>query len=356
MGQEEYQEKRGWKKDTARKYADKSISENICKIKKDRVENKSYFVGSPHVQMDYESQFPKLLVPKTWYIDKVIREAGLQTKKPKKRKKGGSEYLLYPIQCVRNLGYVQQSADFIGKKYISRRSEPINIFSSSYYSPFKLYQIKRILAEKSTYAIEELIKQWKIYPIPNIFREDNGLQFRGTARGKRYLGMFLRFLLNLNITPLFGSPSKPWTNPHIEGHNRVFNEKVWGNNLFTSLEQIDIECERFNQESLDLFKYKYSELVANGNFRYMEKNQKIITDRLQSKKNKKIYFIRFIESIEEKRKASIVILNETVYLPEKYNHQFAFVEWNIEKEQLLIYSEYKKNINLINQIKFRLNI
>ncbi|MBU4142097.1 hypothetical protein KKE99_04475, partial [Patescibacteria group bacterium] len=230
------------------------------------------------------------------------------------------------------------------------------IFSSSYYSPFKLYQIKRILAEKSTYAIEELIKQWKIYPIPNIFREDNGLQFRGTARGKRYLGMFLRFLLNLNITPLFGSPSKPWTNPHIEGHNRVFNEKVWGNNLFTSLEQIDIECERFNQESLDLFKYKYSELVANGNFRYLEKNQKIITDRLQSKKNKKIYFIRFIESIEEKRKANIVILNETVYLPEKYNHQFAFVEWNIEKEQLLIYSEYKKNINLINQIKFRLNI
>ena len=122
------------------------------------------------------------------------------------------------------------------------------------------------------------------------------------------------------------------------------------------MEQIDIECERFNQESLDLFKYKYSELVANGNFRYLEKNQNIVTGRLQSKKDKKIYFIRFVESIEEKRKASVIILNETVYLPEKYNHQFVFVEWNIEKEQLLIYSEYKKNINLINQIKFRLNI
>jgi len=122
------------------------------------------------------------------------------------------------------------------------------------------------------------------------------------------------------------------------------------------LEQIDIECERFNQESLDLFKYKYSELVANGNFRYLEKNQKIITDRLQSKKNKKIYFIRFVESIEKEKRASVIILNETVYLPEKYNHQFVFVEWNIEKEQLFIYSEYKKNINLINQTKFRLNI
>jgi len=306
--------------------------------------------------MDYENQFPETIVPKTWYIDKVIREAGLQTKKPKKRKKGGSEYLLFPTQCVRNLGYVQESANFIDKKYIAGRSEPINIFSSSYYSPFKLYQIRRILAEKSIYAIEELTKQWEIYPITNVFREDNGLQFRGTARGKRYLGMFLRFLLNLNIIPLFSSPSKPWTNPHVEGHNRVFNEKVWNNNFFSSLEQINTECERFNQESLDLFKYKYSEFIVNGNFRYLEKNQNIITDRLVSKKNKKVYFIRFVESIKEKRKSSIVILNETVYLPEKYNHQFVFVEWNIEKEQLLIYSEYKKGITLINQIKFRLNV
>jgi len=356
LDQEQYKEKRGWKKDKARKYTDKSISENICKIKKERIENKCYFVGTPHIQMDYENQFPKLITPKTWYIDKVIREAGLQTKKPKRKKRGGSKYLLYPVQCIRNLGYVQQSADFIGKKYILGRSEPINIFSNSYYSPFKLYQIKRILAEKSVYAIEELIKQWKIYPIPNILREDNGLQFRGTAIGKRYLGMFLRFLLNLNVTPLFSSPSKPWTNPHVEGHNRVFNEKVWSNNFFTSLGQIDIECERFNQESLDLFKFKYSELVVNGNFRYLEKNQNIITHKLQSKKNKKIYFIRFIESIEDKGKASIVILNETVYLPEKYNHQFVFVEWNIEKEQLLIYSEYRKNITLIKQTRFRLNI
>lgn len=306
--------------------------------------------------MDYANQFLKSELPKTWYIDKVIREAGLQTRKPKARKKGGAEYLLYPVQCIRNLGHIQESADFIGKKYIAGQSEPINIFSTSYYSPFKLYQIKRVLAEKSVYAIQELVNQWRKYPIPDLFRIDNGLRFRGTSRGKRYLGMFLRFLLNLNVAPLFGSPSKPWTNPSVEGHNRVFNEKVWGNNFFTGLEQIDVECERFNQESLDLFKFRYSQMIVNGNFRYLEKNQITITDKLQSKKNKKIYFIRFVESIEQGRKTSITILNETVILPEKYNHQFVFVEWNIEKEQLSIYSEYRKIITLIKQIKFRLNI
>ena len=306
--------------------------------------------------MDYAKKNPASEPPKTWYIDKVIREAKLQTRKPKTKKRGGSKYLLYPVQCIRNFGYIQQSADFIGKKYIAGRTEPVNIFSSSYYFPFKFYQIKRILAEKALYAIEQLKEQWLYYPIPNLFRMDNGLQFRGTASGKRCLGMFLKFLLNLNVTPLFGSPSKPWTNPHVEGHNRVFNEKVWSNNFFTSLEQIDNECERFNQESLELFKFRYSQLIFNGNFRYLEKNQTIATNKLLSKKNKKICFIRFVESYDEAKKATITILNVPIILPEKYNHQFVFVECDIEKELLSIYSEFEKQITLIKQIKFRLNI
>jgi len=48
------------------------------------------------------------------------------------------------------------SAGFIGKKYISGQSEPINIFSTSYYAPFKLYQIKPVNAKRALYAIEKL--------------------------------------------------------------------------------------------------------------------------------------------------------------------------------------------------------
>jgi len=307
--------------------------------------------------MDFAKKFTENETPKLWYINKVVRDAKLQTKVPKpRRRKGGSEYLLYPAQCIRRLGYVQQSADFIGKKYIAGRSEPINIFSSSYYFPFKLYRIERIIAEKAIYAIESITEQWRKYPIPNILRLDNGLQWRGTASGKRAIGMMLKFLLNLNVIPLFGSPSKPWTNPHVEGHNRVFNDKVWNNNFFTGLDQIERECDRFNNESLELFKYKYSQLVFNGNFNYIEPKQEVITDRLITAKGKKIYFIRFVESFEQGRKARITILNEIVCLPEKYNHQFVFVEWNIEKERLLIYSEFKQEITLIYQIKFRLNV
>jgi hypothetical protein len=79
-----------------------------------------------------------------------------------------------------------------------------------------LYQIKPVQAEKAAYAIENLIQLWRKYPLPEVLRLDNGLQFRGSGSGKRSLGTFLKFLLNLNIKPLVGSPSKPWTNPHIE--------------------------------------------------------------------------------------------------------------------------------------------
>lgn len=347
----------GWIKGKSRKYSDKElITKRICKLKKTRLKNKSYFHGSEYIQMDYAKQYPKDTLPSLWFIQETIRQAGLQTRKPKQKKPGGSEYLLYPVQCIRNLPGVHQSSDFIGKKYITGSSNPINIFSSSYYSPFKLYQIKRITAEKAVYVVEQWQQQWQIYPIPDIERLDNGLQFRGTASGKRALGIVLKFLLNLNVTPVFGAPSKPWTNPHIEGHNRVFNEKVWSSNWFTDTAQLDTECERFNQESQELLQFKYAQLIVNGNFNYLEPSRQIVTDRLKTTKGKKIYFIRFVESFEQKAPGQITIMNEVITLPEKYTHQFVFVEWDLFKEQLSIYSEFKKVITFIKRVRFRLNL
>ncbi|MFH1677718.1 MAG: hypothetical protein ABH888_02835, partial [Patescibacteria group bacterium] len=111
-----------------------------------------------------------------------------------------------------------------------------------------------------------------------------------------------------------------------------------------------------NQESLEFFKFKYSQFLSNNNFNYLESKQKIITDKLTTVKSKKIYFIHFVESQDNNQTSNITILNEIVYLPEKYNHQFVFVEWDIEKEQLLIYSEFEKQITLIQQTKFKINL
>lgn len=357
LSKETYEDNRGWDKNKARKYIDDRISERICELRNKRVESKNYFIGSEYLRMDYAKKYSNNEIPSLWFIAETIRKEKLQTRRTKKKRRGGSEYLLYPTESIRNLGYIYQSADFIGKKYISGKSEPINIFSTCYHAPIKLYQIQRILAEKANYAIEVLIKLWQTYPIPDVFRIDNALQFRGTARGKRAIGKFLIFLLNLGITPLFSSPSKPWTNPNVEGHNRVFNEKVWSANHFVSLEQIDAECKRFNCESEELYKFKYSNLAVNNIniFKYLEKGQPINAAKLESTENKKIYFTRFAESLDVSKNAQIVIMNETVFIPEKYAHQFVFVEWNLKKEQLLIYSEYQKVKTFIKKVKFKIN-
>ena len=306
--------------------------------------------------MDYASKYPRETLPTLWYIKKTIQKANLQTRKPKKRRKGGSEYLLYPTESIRSLPGIHQSADFIGKKYIAGRTEPINFISASYYWPFKLYQVKRIQAEKAIYAINELQKIWMKFPMPHVFRIDNALQFRGSASGKRALGTFLIFLLNLNVIPLFGAPSKPWTNPHIEGHNRIFTEKIWNKNRFTSLEHIDQENERFNNESIELFKFKYSDYIFDNISRLLTSDTVVKTDSLRTRKDKKLYFIRFVESVEQQSNAYIYVMNETIYLPEQYTHQFIFAEWNIETEKLSLYSEYKKNITLIQRIPFKINV
>jgi len=331
------------------------IAKRICDLKQQRIEN-NYFVGDEYIQMDYAQRFPNETLPTLWYIKETVKKAKLQTRKPKQRRTGGSEYLLYPIHSIRSLKGIHQSADFIGKKYIGGRTEPINIFSTSYYSPFKLYQIKRIKAEKAVYAIEQLQHQWSRFPKPHVLRLDNGLQFRGTASGKRALGAFLIYLLNLNVIPLFGSPSKPWTNPHIEGHNRVFTEKVWKKNFFTSLEQIDQENDRFNNESIALFRFKYTKNMFDNISRLIDKSKIIRTDTLRTRKGKKLYFIRFVESIESPGDAQVTIMNESVSVPEKYTHQFIFCEWNIESEILSLYSEYNKSRSLIQQTPFKLNL
>jgi hypothetical protein len=45
--------------------------------------------------MDYAKQYPDQSLPSIWFIDEAVRKAGLQTRKPKKRKKGGSLSICY---------------------------------------------------------------------------------------------------------------------------------------------------------------------------------------------------------------------------------------------------------------------
>ncbi len=348
MSQVIYQEKRGWSKDRKRSHTEIE-EQRIIFLKKERI-NKNYFVGAPHVQMDYSKQFSKDPLPSEWFVKEVTRKAGLQTHEPKKRSKGKDivSRLLFPVKSIVGLGKVHQSCDFIGKKYIRGSKEPINIFSTSFYQWFELYQIWRVLAETSEQAMNALTNFWKIFPLPNVMRMDNGMTFRGTGIVAAHIGKYLKFLLNLNIVPLFSAAYQSYTNPHIEGHNRTFTEKLWTKNFFSSREEIDQECHKFNFESQEFFEWKFKERLVGASIRHLNVNSILDGEILRSTKGKKICFIRFVERWKETNEiAGIVVLNKFIEIPTCYIGQYVFVTLNLENATIIIVSEYHGNVTKI---------
>jgi hypothetical protein len=294
--------------------------------------------------MDYAKQYPSDPLPSEWFVKEITRKAGLQSLEPKDKKKKQNivSRLLFPIKSIISLGRVQQSCDFVGKKYIQGQSEPISIFATAFYQWLKLYRIWRVYGETSEAAIERLTNFYQTFPLPHVMRMDNSMTFRGAGREAARVGRFLKFLLNLNIIPLFAAPYQSYTNPHIEGHNRTFDDKLWQKNFFTSETEIDRECNRFNAESREFFEWKFKERLNDRGIRRMNSRSIIDSEILRSTKGKKICFVRFVERWREANDTSgIAVLDRFVEIPNLYLNQYVFVTLDLETARLLIVSEHQ---------------
>jgi hypothetical protein len=314
-------------------------------IKKTINERDDYLVGANHVQMHYSLKYAQDRLPSEWFIEEVTRRHDLQSKEIKRRKKSNSDIvkrLLYPIQSIIKLGKVQQSADFIGKKFIMGQTEPVSFFATSYYQWFKLYKIWQISAETVDNAVNCLKEFWLSHPLPHVLRIDNAMTFRGAGQLTAHLGRFLKFLLNLNIVPLFSAPYQSYTNPHIEGNNSTFARKVWSKNTFTHVSEIDREIKRFNKELERFYQWKFKERLSQPGLRYLEADQHTNIETLGSTRGKKVTFLRRVERwAEESGQHGVVLLNKFVALPEQYNNQYVFTVINLETATLHVYSEHE---------------
>lgn len=342
LGRKEYDDGRGWQEGVKRSHTSLE-EERIVALKKKRIGEKKFFLGARYVQMDYVKQFPNDPVPSTWFVNEVSRRHGLQTHEPKKRKKGQNivSRLKFPIRSIVRLGTIQQSSDFIGKKFITGRTEPVSIFSTAYYQWFSLYQIWRVSSETAESATGCLTRLWRTTPVPNVMRMDNGMTFRGTGSREAHVGRCVKFLLNLGIAPLFSSPYQSYTNPHVEGHNRTFTEKLWTKYHFTGDEDIDKECDRFNGESREYYEYASREKLKDPSLRFLLPEQEIRTDILCSTKGKNIFFIRFVERWNEREHlCGIVVLNRFVFIKESFLNQYVFVSLNLHTATLHVSSEH----------------
>lgn len=338
---EEYRDARGWTKGDRRVYVAEEET-RIVTLKQKRIDDHKYLQGAEHVQMDYAKKYPHDRRPSLWFIGDVFRTHALQTKRPKPKRKKQSivERLKFPIRTIVGLGRLQQSVDFVGKKFIAGRSEPIALFSTCYYQWLKRFTIWRTSAETVDSAVTCLTEFWTTNPIADVCRMDNGMQFRGTGRGVALIGHFVKFLLNLDVIPLFSAPYQSYTNPHIEGNNRTVSD-LWTAHHFTDVAAIDHEIALFNAEHEEFYRWHCAERLAEGTLRFMTPTTAIATDILRSTEGKNIYFIRFVERWKERGdQAGIVLLNRFVATPVAYIGQYVLACIHLETATLSIAEEH----------------
>lgn len=149
--------------------------------------------------------------PSVATINRILNRRGL-TKKKVPYHKSSIDYPEPPLNM--------QIMDLIGPRYIrgGQRYFLLTIISND----TRHAGVYPILSKSGTDITKSVVAFWKSYTVPDFLQMDNELSFKGSNRHPRGLGMLLRTILSLNVTPIFIPVCEPWRNGVIER----FNQKV----------------------------------------------------------------------------------------------------------------------------------
>ncbi len=334
-------DKRGWPKGKRRKWT-KATEDRIKKIHND-LENDpfEFYTGATAITDEWRKRYPNISPPPLITIGRILSDLGLSIKRKKGRNKGAARYLCYPEYTIYTLlgGRVLES-DFIGKKYITGRTEPLNFIAFSFKKEPKLRYFKRISGQTADNFIKQSDYFFKKFEKPNFMKVDNSLATIGSASRKRNVSKVMAFLLKKQIIPIFAVPRKPFSQASIEGNNSVFARKFWNKIDFKSVAEVDEKLEWFNLSSQRYTGYQPPKAKPRSKENFIPR----------------IYFIRQVkEDREQTGKAFIDVLNEKVLLPKPYINYFILAEWNLKQEQLYIYFEKEQTPKIIKKLSFKIN-
>jgi len=331
---------RGRKKGRRMKW-DKSTERRIKKIRKHlEEETKEFYTGATAVDLEWRRKYPEIDPPPLRTIGQIMSDLGLTKENKRGRNKGAAKYLCYPEHTIYSLlgGRVLES-DFIGKKYITGRSEPLNFIGFSFKKEPKIRYFKRIESQRADDFIAQSKHFFKEFEKPYYMKVDNDPATIGSGSGKRNISKVMKFLLENQVNPIFTVPKRPFTQASIEGNNSVFSRKFWNRIEFKSIEEVDEKIEWFNKSSIEYLGY------------YRPKEKKIKKEEFIPK----IYLIRQVEEDKEKKEGFINVLNEIIHLPKSYIKYYVLAEWNLKEERIYIRFEKEKESEIIKNISFKIN-
>jgi len=330
---------RGWPMGRARKWGPQTEDRVMQIHQKLKDDPQSFYWGPTAIQHTWKNIFPGDDVPPVRTIGKILKEQGLTHQK--ERRRGAAKYLCYPEYTVYNkLGHRVMEADFIGQKYLKGRAQPLHFIGFSFKKPPKLRYYRRIESSTAASFIKICSAFFRDHEKPDCIKIDNAAAHIGSHSGKRNISRVMAFLLEHEIIPVFTVPRRPFTQASIEGNNSVFSRKFWNQRTFSSVEEIDTQLEWFNQDSK----------------RYTGYQPPSVELRPQQPFKPKVYFLRQVrESSGSDSYGTINILNENINLPTAYINLFVLAEWNLIQEQLFVYLEKDKVLDLVTELDFSIN-
>ncbi len=332
---------RGWPKGKRRRWS-KTTENKIKEIYQDLENNPSeFYSGATAIADEWKRRNPKIPSPPLISIGRILKDLGLSKKRRKDKHKGAARYLCYPEYTIYTLlgGRVLES-DFIGKKYLAGRTEPLNFIAFSFKKEPKLRYFKRVVGQTADNFIKQSKSFFEKFEKPDFIKTDNCLATIGSASGKRNVSKAMKFLLENQVFPIFAVPKKPFSQASIEGNNSVFARKFWNRIDFKSAEEVDEKLEWFNLSSQRYTGYQIPKIKSKRKKNFIPK----------------IYFIRQVkEDQEQTGKAYIDLLNEKILLPKSYINYFVLAEWNLRKEILYIHFEKEQQPKMIKKLSFKIN-
>lgn len=299
-----------------------------------------FYTGATAIQQLYRQRYPDSPVPPLRTVGRMLKELGLsQPHRPKM--KGAAKYLCYPEHTVyATLGQRVLEADFIGRKYLQGRSEPVNFIGFSFKKAPKLRYFQRVPAQTTDALLGASETFFHSFEYPDVMKVDNCQAALGSGSGKRSLSRFMVFLLTRQILPVFAVPRKPFSQASIEGNNSVFSRKFWNQRRFTSLGEVDTQLNWFNEASRVYTGYEV------GAQRHRASKPSFIP---------RVYFIRQVKEATATGTGYIEVMNETVPVRQAYINYFVLAEWNLNTEELNVLFEQNEQSTVIQTMEFPIN-
>lgn len=321
------EDRRGWPKNKPRKYTHRQEKKILTLYHSLKNNPSHFFCGATAIANEWRSFYPCLKTPHLRFIGRVLKKHNLTQRIKKGRNKVTSRYLLYPDYTILNTIAKNSllEIDFIGKKFIRGRTEPVNFLAFSLRGKRILKHYLRIENLTRDELITQLIYFFKDFEKPLSCKMDNSFVFFGPCSKRRFLSKVVLFLLSCNVIPIFTAPKRPWNQASVEGASSIFARKFWNKFEFNSLQEIDARLRDFNLNYLRYLNYQRPQKAEeNPSFSYA------------------VYFIRKVYEDENKSTGFIQIGDEKIEIPSSYINLFTLCHWDLERELLYIYLQKEK--------------